>query len=608
MTQESFILLEDTKRRGSDVRGYLYEKPEYIIDCTEPGKLAQSIEQLQAAAIRGYHLAGWMAYECGYALEPRLQPLLSGPMPCKLMWFGVFTDRREMRHPDLEHFWREKVRSPLPNHTIFNQRLSVDKARYLAAIERIHSYLKAGDIYQVNYTIKNRFDFEGDTASLYRQLRASQPVEYSAYIQTPDATILSFSPELFVRKDGLKLNAKPMKGTAARGFLLADDINNRQALVRDEKSRAENLMILDLLRNDLSRLARPGTVRTTKKFEVEAFRTLLQMTSSVEAELPENTSLLNMFKALFPCGSITGAPKIRAMEIIHELEQTPRGIYTGAIGYITPELDFCFSVPIRTISVTKKDGGIHGEMGIGGGIVADSAAEAEFEECLLKARFATHPMPSFDLIETMRWQPDAGYVYLQEHLARLENSAIYFDFSYPAEAILNALEIHAESLDPAVYWRVRLLLSPEGTISITSAPLSLSMQTPPLVAVSDQRIDSANVLLYHKTTRREFYEDELAQLSKATGCFEVIFLNERGEVSEGARTNIFIEKDGKLFTPTLTCGLLPGILRGRLLGRENNPVHEAILTMDDLISADRVYVGNSLRGLIEVRLITDSNT
>jgi para-aminobenzoate synthetase/4-amino-4-deoxychorismate lyase len=645
MPQEPFILLEDTKSHAPGTRGYLYTAPEFIIECRAPGDLSAALERTGDAARKGYHLAGWMAYECAYALEDKLLKLMPARQETPLLWFGAFTGRRAMEYSDLSRFWQQATRAAIPTHAITNQRLSIDKGQYFEAIADILDYLGAGDIYQVNYTLKNLFDFEGDTASLYSLLRAAQPVEFSAYIKMGDETILSFSPELFMRREGAKLFTKPMKGTERRGFLLEDDLIRREELANDEKSRAENLMILDLLRNDLSRLARPGTVKTTAKFEVEAFRSLLQMTSSVEAEIAPETSFGDIIRALFPCGSVTGAPKIRACEIIRKLEEHPRGVYTGAIGYITPDNDFCFNVPIRTIRIAGSDrdeGRRAGEMGIGGGIVADSKPEAEFQECLLKAQFATHPLPAFDLIETFLWQPAGGFRHLDDHLERLENSARFFDFSIDKTEIVGALQNHAQSLAPSD-WRVRLLLSPEGNISITSTRLerdtfmnavrpelvegyrrnwanmlrqaqherhgsvrsydALASAALPSVMLSPQRMSRDNILLYHKTTRREVYDSEFTRLTKETGCFEVIFANDKGQVTEGSRSNIFIEKDGRLLTPALNAGLLPGICRKHMLQDKIRPAREAAVTLNDLNTAEKIFVGNSLRGLVEVRLL-----
>ncbi len=609
LAEDLFILLENTKTHDDVVRGYLYDRPVSIITTSDPKQVTGCLADIDLQTSRGFHVAGWMAYEAGFSLEPGLEHLAPSPDTMTLLWFGVFQKRRSMRQSDLLQFWQDRQHPSGSRHAISAITPSVSRDQYTSCIEKIHEYLAAGDTYQINYTLRNRFDFTGDAESLYGALRAAQPVEFGAYIQTPDQTIMSFSPELFVKKVGIKLTSKPMKGTAARGNSLQDDLKNRTALMEDEKSRAENLMIVDLIRNDLSRVASQGSVMTPRLFEVEPYRTILQMTSTVEAEIDPATSLVDIFKALYPCGSITGAPKIRAMEIINELEAGPRGIYTGAIGYVTPERDFCFNVPIRTITLNSplnNTGSGTGQFGSGGGIIADSHADAEYHECLLKARFLTDPHPSFDLIETMLFRHDAPtgdqILYLDEHLDRLEASAKFFDFHYREDTIRNHLVHHALNLTARSDYRMRLLLGCEGTFSITSIPMPApeKSRSKPFAVVAPSKVNSQDPLLYHKTTRRELYENTLALQAAETGCCEVIFMNERNELTEGARTNLFVELNGQLTTPPVTCGLLPGILRQHLL--DNGRVIEQAVTLPDLQKADKIYIGNSVRGLTEVIL------
>ena len=547
---------------------------------------------MEAALARGHYVAGWIAYEAGYAQEPKLRPIAPplGDMP--LAWFGVFTA------PDILPFpSREGEAVSLDNITP-----SVDKARYETAIAAIKNYLLAGDVYQINFTFPLNFSLQGWPADLFARLRRAQPVAYGAHIHNDDWDILSLSPELFFQKRGHQLTARPMKGTAPRGLTLAEDKKIADALKADAKSQAENLMIVDLLRNDLSRLARPGTVEVPTLFEIETYRTLLQMTSTVTAEIDGNAPLKNLVKSLFPCGSVTGAPKIRAMEIIRELEQTPRGVYTGAIGYITPERDMTFSVPIRTLTLTPEDRPARrwrGSLGIGSGIVIDSAAEAEYEECLLKAAFLTASPPDFDLVETLRWQPDGGLLRLDAHLRRLTASAGYFGFAVDRAAVEATLHDLAETL-PSTPHRVRLLLSERGMIALTATPLSPAPASLRL-CISSVVVNSRNPLLYHKTTARTPYQKAL-QEARVQGCFEAILTNERGEVTEGSFTTVFIERGGVLLTPPSDAGLLPGILREELL--RSGRAREVTLYPADLWSAERLYIGNSLRGLMAVSELT----
>jgi para-aminobenzoate synthetase / 4-amino-4-deoxychorismate lyase len=354
-------------------------------------------------------------------------------------------------------------------------------------------------------------------------------------------------------------------------------------------------MIVDLLRNDLGRIAKIGSVEVTDLFTVETYRTVHQMTSGITAELRADMGLKDMLKALFPCGSVTGAPKVRAMEIIRGLEAYPRGVYTGAIGHIAPNGDSQFNVAIRTLFI--DDGGA-GEMGIGSGVVADSKVDAEFEECLLKAQFLTKADAPFELIETIRWERGIGFHLLERHLVRLQSSATHFGYPFERGKVLAALSAEVEKLDGDVHM-VRLLLAEDGAITVTSTKIELpSKDTVWRFAISDQRVDEKDALFFHKTTRRQFFDREMERQKALTGCDEVVFLNKKGELTEGTRTNLFIELDGRLFTPALTCGLLPGTLREELIDLPRAAASEAILTLADLTRADRIYLGNSVRGLI----------
>ena len=417
--------------------------------------------------------------------------------------------------------------------------------------------------------------------------------------QTGDHDVLSLSPELFFRREGKHMSTRPMKGTAPRGRTPREDARLKTWLAMDEKQRAENLMIVDLLRNDLGRVAKIGSVEVTDLFTVETYRSVHQMTSGISAELRSDMGLKDMLRALFPCGSVTGAPKVRAMEIIRELEADPRGVYTGAIGHIAPSGDAQFNVAIRTVVLDAQGG----EMGIGSGIVANSKADAEFEECLLKAQFLTRPDAPFSLIETIRYERGVGFHLLERHLARLQSSAAHFGYPFSREKTLAALDEEAARVEAPVAM-VRLLLAEDGAITVTSTPIELPTKgTVWRFVISDQRLDEKDPFFYHKTTRRQFYDREMERQKALTGCDEVVFLNKKGELTEGTRTNLFIEIDGRLFTPALTCGLLPGTLREELLDLPRAAASEAILTPQDLLDADRIYLGNSVRGLIRAELL-----
>ncbi len=600
---DPFVLLETIGNARAGFPDRLYAAPRDVITCARQQDVPAAIQRMEAALADGAHLAGWIAYEAGYALEPRLAPLAPPPDDMPLLWMGVFDGYTPVNDAVRKSLF-DAPRHPAADFVaIDGLDASVTEADYAAALAHIHDYLKAGDVYQINYTFPLRFRLSGTPGALYRRLRAAQPVGFGAWIDTGDMTVLSLSPELFVEKRGENITARPMKGTAARGRTLEDDDAAARALAADPKSRAENLMIVDLLRNDLSRLAEPGSVKVPALFEVERYRTLLQMTSTVTAKVDEALPLEGLFASLFPCGSVTGAPKIRAMEIIRELEAIPRGPYTGAIGCISPERDFTFSVPIRTMTLQPEGQArtFTGALGIGGGIVADSDTTAEYAECLLKGRFLTAPQPAFDLIETMGWQPGAGYLFLGRHLARLQASARFFGFPRDAGNIREVLADAEKGFARDRDYRVRLLLAETGALSVTASPLAAETGAARTVTLAQAPVDSADPLLYHKTTARDLYDRERAGARARIGCFDVLFRNERGELTEGSFTNLFIERAGRLLTPPLSSGLLPGVLRAELLA--NGKAEEAVLTVDDLAHADRIFVGNALRGLMEVTLI-----
>jgi para-aminobenzoate synthetase/4-amino-4-deoxychorismate lyase len=477
--------------------------------------------------------------------------------------------------------------------------LSMDERHYLKAFDVVKEYIAAGDVYQINLTLKYNFRFSGNSIDLYEELRRKQQVHYGAIVSGEDFTVLSLSPELFIRiEDGL-VRARPMKGTAARGRSNAEDEVIAGWLREDPKSRAENLMIVDLLRNDLGRSALIGSVRVTDLFTVERYPTVFQMTSGISAKLHPGVGLRALIAGLYPCGSVTGAPKVRAMEIIRELESEPRGVYTGAIGMIAPSGDAAFNVAIRSLWL-GADGA--GEMGIGSGVVFDSDGRAEYRECLLKAEFLMRPYEPFQLIETLRWKKGAYYL-LERHLDRLRESAHFFMFRFDREAVQDALQKAAAGFE-ADCCRVRLLLDMDGQTSVTAAPLHLPEKNSRFrFVISEKRTDSRDPFFYHKTTKRSLYDREHARLHAETGCDEVLFMNERGELAEGSRTSLFLQRDGELLTPPIEAGILDGVLRRELLESETRRVGEATLLPDDLEKAEAVYLGNSVRGLLKAEPI-----
>jgi para-aminobenzoate synthetase / 4-amino-4-deoxychorismate lyase len=553
--------------------------PQAIIQALEGSEVAGALEAIQVALARGCHLAGWLGYELGYVLEPRLNALQWPKRALPLLWFGVFDAPQIVSRPDLAAQGRAYA-GPL--------RHEWDEPAYAKRFSKVHDYIEAGDIYQANLSFRSRFAFAGDPLALYLDLRDRAQAQHGAYIDDGERQILSLSPEQFfeISPHG-RIRACPMKGTAARGADELSDARARAVLAASPKDRAENLMIVDLVRNDVGRLALVGSVTVQNLFAVETYPTLHTMVSTVTAQLRPTTRVDQIVRALFPCGSVTGAPKIRAMEIIRELEQGPRGLYCGAIGYFAPDGAANFNVAIRTITLS----GNRAELGVGGAVVQDSKAASEYAECLLKARYFDSVRRPIGLIETLRYED--GFVRLDRHLDRMRRSAEFLSLPFESAAARAALDASiANAREPL---RIRLVLDERGVFTCTTAPIGGA----PLrwsYVLSPHRVNSSDKLLRHKTTWREFYDSERARLAEATGCDEAIFLNERDELTEGSRTNIFLRRGGKLFTPQLSCGLLDGVLRRELI--ESGQCSETILTRDDLVVADEVLLGNSLRGLI----------
>ena len=532
-------------------------------------------------------------YELGASFDPAMARRL-GLLPRLRGW--VFGGAERLDTEALERFFAARL-AEIPAHDrvsgVADLACSLDAESHAEKVERIRQSITEGDCYQVNLTFPADFQVYGHPLALYARLRTRQPVRYGACVLVPDVTILSFSPELFFERHGHRVVTRPMKGTAPRGASAEEDAANRAALLSSEKERAENIMIVDLLRNDLARLAAPGGVKVEMLCAAEAYPTLWQMVSTVAADLP-GASLLDIFCALFPCGSITGAPKIRAMQCVAELEEEPRGLYTGALGWIAPGGDCRFNVAIRTMEV---DASRRARLGIGSGIVIDADPAREYTECLLKARFLTGFDPGFELIETIRLD-DGAYPLLSMHLERVAASARSLGFACDLPAISGALvELALEYGDGA--FRVRLTLAHDGRFSITQAAMHQEAKNWQIV-FAEETLDCDDYLLRHKTSARSRYDSALAGLAGMPEVFDAIFCNARGEVCEGARSNVYVERHGLLLTPPLSSGLLPGVMRRHLL--ETGRAVERVLFRDDLLEASAIYVSNALRGLVPVTL------
>lgn len=576
-----FVLLEDRSETG---KALLFAEPADIVSASEPSGIVAAFGRIEAGLAQGLHAAGFLSYELGYAFEPRLAGRLPRERALPLVWFGLFEAPRSIPPEELDREFAALCPAPLDDLAF-----DLDEAGHAAAVQRVLDYLHAGDAYQVNLTFPIRFRYPGDPLALYGALRASQPVGHGGIVATGEASIVSVSPELFIETADGRAVTRPMKGTAARGVDAQADEAAKTALRADQKQRAENLMIVDLLRNDLSRISEQGSVEVPALFSVETYPGFHTLTSTVTSRLRPGLSLLQQMQALFPCGSVTGAPKLRAMEIIRELEAAPREVYTGSLGMIAPNGDLSFNVAIRTATLLPEGEGVYG---VGGGIVVDSRPAEEYAECRLKARVLTDLAGDYGLIETLRWS--GGYVRLALHLERLAASSAALGFRFDREQALGQLVEAATSFPAGEERRVRCELRRDGTLQITTAPMPVVAGGAVRTAIATQRVDAGDPFLRHKTTRRAIYERAFTEAS-AQGCDDALLLNRQGFVTETSRSTIFVEHDGVLLTPPLEHGLLPGVLRRELM--ESGDAREAPLRLDDLRQAGRWFVGNSLRGL-----------
>jgi para-aminobenzoate synthetase/4-amino-4-deoxychorismate lyase len=586
--QTPFVVLDDARPGHEHVT--LFSGHSGIVAAREPDEVPAAFAAIECALARGLHVAGYFSYELGYALEPRLLPLMPVARRTPLMWFGLFRDRVLFSGGAAEYALTQRMAGRAYAGPL---RFDETPESYERGFTAVQEYIAAGDIYQANLTFRGRFAFAGDPLALYLKLRPLAGAGFGAYVDDGERACLSLSPELFFTVEQGAIAAKPMKGTAARGEDASADMRARTALRESEKDRAENLMIVDLIRNDLSRVAQTGSVQAEDMFAVETYPTVHQMVSTVRAQLRPGTAPEQIIRALFPCGSVTGTPKIRAMEIIREREADVRGLYCGAVGAFSPDGSAKFNVAIRTITIAKGEG----ELGVGGGLVADSSLAGEHAECLLKARYFTESRRPISLIETLRYAPDEGFVNGRLHLQRMANSAQALGIAFDEASAWKMLrESVRTSIAPK---RVRLELLESGAFICESSSLPPDhVKQAWTYAISDYRVQSNDMLLRHKTSWRELFDGEYAALRERFGCDEAIFLNERGEVTEGSRSNVFLKFGDRLITPALSCGLLDGCLRRTLLDDPTAKCEEGLVHLADLDRADAVYLGNSLRGLM----------
>ena len=611
MHTDCFALLDDASTPGAGSR--LYTGLAAVLQCTEGDAWPALLEGLQAALKRGQYAVSVCSYELGAHLLA-MPPRAAGSDAPPLAQVLVFEHCTQLSQDEVAQWLDARTRADATPAGVADIRANVDQAEFTRALHRIHDYIVAGDTYQVNYTYRLRFDAFGSPLALYARLRARQPVPYGALVLLPDGgALLSLSPELFVRHAQGELMARPMKGTAPAAPAQQVEENTRRAsaLANDPKNRAENLMIVDLLRNDIGRIAVTGSVTVPALFEVTRYSSVLQMTSTVQAHLRDDASLADIFQALYPCGSITGAPKRRTMEIIAELEPAPRGIYTGAIGWFDPPVagaaravgDFCMSVPIRTLALQATGpGGIrHGEMGVGAGIVLDSDPQEEFAECQLKARFLTGLTNDFELFETLHASRAGGCRQQERHLARLAASSAYFGFAWDADAARTALQAACAQRPDDVPFRLRLALRQDGQFSVQSGTLTPLPAMVKVLLAPDATV-ADDLFLRHKSSERARY-DAAWRGAEAQGGFDMLFFNERGELTEGGRSNVFVQLDGRWHTPPLSCGLLPGVQRAAMLADPAWDAQETIITRAMLAQAEAIIVCNALRGALSAQLI-----
>ncbi len=529
----------------------------------------------------GLYAAGWISYETAPAFDPvfHTHPATAFPLVC----LGLFSSPTILAALPAAEAQSSGAAAWQP---------SVTRNEYDAAIDRIREHIAAGDTYQVNYTLRQRSVFREDPWGFFLKTCVDAP--YAAFVDTRAFSLCSASPELFFCLHNQEIFSRPMKGTAPRGRTLAEDRANARWLHMSEKNRAENVMIVDMVRNDLGRIARTGSVRVPRLYEIEKYATVWQMTSTVKARTA--ASFPDILRALFPCASITGAPKVKTMELIASLETSPRNIYTGAIGFVGPGRRSRFSVAIRTILIDKL---VHrAEYGVGGGIVWDSSAGEEYEECLNKAKIILDPVfpHPFRLLETLLWTPDEGYFLESRHLDRLHESAQYFDYPYDAQRISQVLLTAATQVSRGAY-RMRLLLSHDGTVECSSTPLEPPDGRLLRVCIAKDPVHSRDRFLFHKTTRREIYEIARASFPDAD---DVLLYNEAGEMTESCIANLVILRNGRLVTPPVGCGLLSGTYRAELL--ERGEISEETVSLSSLRRAEKIFLINSVRKWREASL------
>lgn len=561
---------------NADTKEWLcFENPAELIQTNRLSEVVEKLDCLQERCFRNnYYAVGFISYDASPAFDYALKVKNEKAQNTPLLWFALFERKRKIQLPKPEkasaYFgsWRQTVSEP----------------EYRKAVAKIKNYIRAGDTYQVNYTMRQYAKFSGDYWKFFCELTWSQRSQYAAFIESDDFVICSASPELFLTYDRGIVTSKPMKGTASRGFTYEEDVEKAEWLHSSEKNRAENVMIVDMIRNDLGKISEPGTVNVSSLFEAEKYPTVWQMTSTVSSYTKKTLS--SVIEALFPCASITGAPKPYTMKIISEVESTSRGLYTGAIGFVSPSEKAQFNVAIRTVFIDKATN--LAEYGVGGGIVWDSTAEDEYEECLVKTKFLSEQIPDFSILESVLLSPDEDFFLLDYHLERMAKSAAYFNYKFDKEKIVSELKKLSASLEKTSY-KIRILLEENGNVTLESTIIEDASQSIKVV-VSDKPVDVNTPFIYHKTTNRSIYD----KIKKGYyECDEIILWNQKNEVTEGIYSNVVVKIKDELFTPPVGCGLLAGTFRQYLL--DKGEIREKVINLEELAAADEIYLINSVR-------------
>ena len=554
-----------------------YTRPHEILQTDDISEVQTILRQTEKLVNeKRWHAAGFVSYEAAPAFDESLEVVEPAGFP--LIWFGLYPEPVKFEMPN-----------PVQNRITANWKPDVEEETYKRAIDQIKDEIAKGRTYQVNYTMRLMADFDHNEWDFFLQIARLQN-KYAAYINTGKHVVCSASPELFFSLNKETIKCKPMKGTVNRGKTIDEDLINAEWLRNSNKNRAENVMIVDMIRNDLGKIAKIGSVRVPELFEVEKYPTVFQMTSTVEAETDK--SIAEIFSALFPCASITGAPKVSTMRIISKLEPAARKIYTGSIGYIDPERRAQFNVAIRTALIDKEDNSA--EYGIGGGIVWDSNSDDEYNEALLKSKVLDSNQPEYSLFETILWTNSDGFFLLEKHIARLQNSAEYFDFPFSRGNFTEYISEQSKSFNSPK--RVKVTLDSVGNFSFSSQNFNLRNEIFK-VKLATKPVDSNNPFLFHKTTHRDIYP------APSDGFNDVLLFNEKGELTEFTIGNLVVEKDGNLYTPPASCGLLPGTFRAKLL--DEGKVREQILRVDEIASFTKIFLVNSLRKWVDIQIINE---